>query len=121
MFGGSTNATVDVANAEDTGYLDVFILSMPAFTWFKAGALTESRRSNHFCQVIGQGQMLVIGGRDPAHDSSEDGSFWPNNADPWTRGMRIFDMTSLEWTDSYKAKATDYEQPDRVQKYYANQ
>ena len=64
--------------------------------------------------------MLVIGGRDPAHDNS-DGSFWPNNADPWTRGLRIFDMKTLKWTNSYKANAANYEQPAIVQQYYAIQ
>jgi hypothetical protein len=93
---------------------------MPSFTWFKAGALTESRRANHFCQVIGQGQMLVIGGRDPSHDTS-DGSFWPNNADPWTYGLGIFDMPTLSWTNSYDATAKKYEQPAMVKQYYTNQ
>ena len=112
--------TTDAAHANGDGYLDVFILSMPAFKWFKAYAPTESRRSNHFCQVIGQSQMLVIGGRDPSHDSSSDGSFWPNNADPWTRGLNIFDMTALKWTNKYNANAKDYQQPVKVKQYYTN-
>jgi hypothetical protein len=110
----------DIANPKDPGHLDVYVLSVPSFVWFKASAPTESRRANHFCQVIGQGQMLVIGGRDPSHDSS-DGSFWPNNADPWTHGLSIFDMSSLSWTNAYNANATNYEQPDVVKQYYANQ
>jgi hypothetical protein len=121
VFGGSTNLTIDVADADDTGYLDVFVLSMPAFRWFKTNAPTESRRANHFCQIIGQRQMLVIGGRDPSHDPSSDGSFWPNDADPWTRGLNIFDMTGLKWTNAYNASAKKYEQPAIVKKYYTNQ
>jgi len=121
VFGGSTNLTIDVAGADDTGYLDVFVLSMPAFRWFKTDAPTESRRANHFCQVIGKRQMLVIGGRDPSHDSSSDGSFWPNDADPWTRGLGIFDMTALKWANTYNANAENYEQPAMVKKYYTNQ
>ena len=109
--------TVDIADADDTGYLDVFVLSMPAFRWFKTNAPTESRRANHFCQIIGQNQMLVMGGRDP----SSAGSFWPNDADPWTRGLNIFDMTGLKWTNAYNASAKKYEQPAIVKKYYTNQ
>jgi hypothetical protein len=121
VFGGSTNLTTDVADAVDDGYMDVFVLSMPAFKWFKTDAPSESRRANHFCQVIGQGQMLVIGGRDPSHDPSLDNSFWPNDADPWTRGLNIFDMTALKWTNRYNASAKNYEQPAMVKQYYMNQ
>jgi hypothetical protein len=121
VFGGSTNLTIDVADADDSGYLDVFILSMPAFRWFKTNAPTESRRANHFCQVIGQSQMLVIGGRDPSHDPSSDDSFWPNDADPWTRGLNIFDMTALKWTNMYNANTKNYKQPAIVKQYYTNQ
>jgi hypothetical protein len=113
--------TTDAAHDADDGYMDVFVLSMPAFRWFKTNAPTESRRANHFCQVIGQRQMLVIGGRDPSHDSNTDGSFWPNDADPWTRGLNIFDMTALKWTNRYNANAKDYEQPAMVKQYYTKQ
>jgi hypothetical protein len=65
--------------------------------------------------------MLVIGGRDPSHNSSEDGSFWPNDADPWTHGLGIFDMSTLKWTNTYNANAPNYEQPSMVKQYYANQ
>lgn len=113
--------TNDVASATDPGYLDVYVLSMPSFVWFKAGALSVARRANHFCQVIGKRQMLVIGGRDPTHNSSLDGSFWAGGTDPWTYGLGIFDMSTLSWTTSYYANATDYEQPVMVKQYYANQ
>ena len=118
VFGGSTNSTFDTTATKDDGYLDVYILSLPSFTWFAAGALSEVRRANHFCQVIGQGQMLVIGGRDPSIQNSDTLYFW-DGADPWTRGMNIFDMTSLTWTADYSPTVT-YERPAMVQKHYAN-
>lgn len=96
-------------------------MSMPSFVWFKAGAPSVARRANHFCQVIGKRQMFVIGGRDPAHNSATDGSFWPGGADPWTHGLGIFDMSTLSWTTAYDANATDYEQPAMVKQYYADQ
>ena len=120
VFGGSTNATFDVKHAGDTGYLDVFILSMPAFVWFKAGATTQARRSNHVCQLIGQGQMLAIGGRDPSQNGSLSAAGYWDNVDPWTRGMNVFDMNSLTWTGEYSPNTT-YDRATVVQQYYANQ
>jgi hypothetical protein len=117
VFGGSTNQTFDIPHADDAGYLDVFILSMPSFVWFKAGATTQARRSNHYCQLIGQGQMIAIGGRDPSQNGST--SYW-NGVDPWVRGMNIFDMNSLTWTGAYNPAAT-YDRPTVIQQYYASQ
>lgn len=65
--------------------------------------------------------MLVIGGRDPSHNVTVDGSFWENDADPWTHGIGVFDMTTLSWTNAYNANATNYEPPSIVKQYYANQ
>ncbi|KAL2046377.1 hypothetical protein N7G274_001824 [Stereocaulon virgatum] len=113
VFGGSTNDTFDLLHAGDAGCLDVFILSMPSFVWFKAGTTTQVRRANHFCQVIGQGQMLVIGGHNPAPEGFLDG------VDPWTRGMNIFDMNSLNWTGAYNPGII-YDRPPVVQQYYTN-
>lgn len=112
---------MDDGDRTDSGYLDVYILSLPAFVWFKAGAVTASRRANHFCQVIGHGQMLVIGGRDPSHNSTADESFWDNDADPWTHGLGIFDMSTLTWTNAYNASVTKYQPPATVTQYYANE
>ena len=118
VFGGSTNATFDEKDATDTGYLDVFVLSMPAFTWFKANAPSDVRRSNHFCQDLGGGQMLVIGGREPSYNGTLTG------LDPWTsngnHGMHIFDMSAWTWTGSYSPNAR-YQRPTVVQQHYASQ
>jgi hypothetical protein len=120
VFGGSTNTTFDEKDATDTGYLDVFVLSMPAFTWFRANASSDARRSNHFCQDLGGGQMLVIGGREPSDDALTG---W-TNVDPWTlngnRGMHIFDMSMWAWTGSYSPNAR-YQRPTVVQQHYASQ
>ena len=93
---------------------------MPAFVWFKAGATTQARRANHFCQLIGQGQMLVIGGRDPSQNSSLSAAGYWDNVDPWPRGMNIFNMNSLNWTRAY-SPSTTYDRATVVQQYYANQ
>jgi len=94
---------------------------MPAFTWFKADAPSQARRSNHFCQVIGNGQMLVLGGRDPSYNGTLKAGW--TTVDPWTssgmHGMNIFDMTAWAWTGSYSPSAT-YRRPTLVQQHYTN-
>ncbi|KAI9715126.1 MAG: hypothetical protein M1812_006105 [Candelaria pacifica] len=117
VFGGSTNRTFDVVHANDEGYLDVFILSLPAFVWFKAGSATQVRRSKHFCQLLGNGHMLVIGGIDPSLNVTQFIGY-VNMVDPWTRGMNIFNMNSLNWTGAYSPSAT-YDRPIIIQQYYA--
>jgi hypothetical protein len=117
IFGGSTNQTFDVPNTTDTGFLDVFVLSIPAFTWFQINEPSNVRRSNHFCQVIGD-QMLVMGGRDPSQNASS-GLAW-ETVDPWTWGMMFFNMTAWAWTGSYSPNAT-YQRPALVQQHYATQ
>ena len=112
--------TYDIAGNPDSRYLDVYVLSMPAFVWFKAETSSLVRRAYHTCQVIGKRQMLVIGGINPTHNSS-DGSYWDGGADPWAHGLGLFDMSALSWTTSYNASAKDYEQPAMVKQYYADQ
>jgi hypothetical protein len=43
-----------------------------------------------------------------------------NQYDPWTNGLGIFDMTTLNWTDAYDAAAAAYERPSLVSQFYAN-
>ena len=65
--------------------------------------------------------MLVIAGRDPSHNSSSlsPGGFL-NDVDPWTRGMNVFDMNSLNKTSAYSPSVI-YDRPPVIQQYYANQ
>jgi hypothetical protein len=67
ILGGSTNSTFDLEHADDDGYLNVFTLSIPAFRWFKSADSDQVRRADHSCQVIGNRQMLVIGGTQPSN------------------------------------------------------
>lgn len=118
IFGGSTNGTFDFANSADTGYTDVYVLSLPAFTWFKTNVNIASnpRRANHYCQIIANSQMLVVGGRNPSDDSL--GGFG-GVTDPWSRGMNIFDMSNWAWTSAYNHTAV-YTRPQVVHQHYEN-
>lgn len=86
----------------------VYILTLPAFQWVETPATGGTVRSGHHCQIIGQRQMLSIGGHGNDFDSQ----------DPWTSGMGIFDMTKLTWGFNYDAKAAPYTPPSLVTNYY---
>ena len=38
--------------------------------------------------------------------------------DPWSQGLGVFDMSDLEWKDSYTADAAPYVTPHIVKTYY---
>ena len=87
---------------------NIFVLSLPSFVWHRIDGSSQTMRGSHDCQVIGGRQMLVIGGRNPTNSSLYD------QQDPWINGLGIFDMTALQWTSGYDAKASSYAQPDSI-------
>ena len=88
---------------------ELFVLSLPAFRWFKADYRSLSPRTKHQCQAV-HSQMVLIGGLNPASSNQ--------SMDPWVQGIGVFDMTSLEWKASFEAKAALYKSPDVVRQYY---
>ncbi|EXJ93853.1 hypothetical protein A1O1_02246 [Capronia coronata CBS 617.96] len=115
VYGGSTNSTLDLNHADDEGYLNVYALSFPAFRWFKSPDSTPVRRACHTCSVIGNRQMVSVGGRLPSSLQTLG-----QEKDPWASGIGVFDMTEFAWADHYDAAAEAYESPDVVKEYYAS-
>ncbi|KAF4838027.1 Kelch repeat-containing protein [Colletotrichum tropicale] len=95
----------------------VYVLSLPGFRFFQAsgGATANLKRIDHTCVVVGNRQMLSIGGLA----SLESGEAWTVQ-DPWPNGMGIFDMTEMRWKDDYNADAAKYESPSVVQQWYSD-
>ncbi|KAH0536099.1 hypothetical protein FGG08_007004 [Glutinoglossum americanum] len=93
---------------------DVYILTLPAFHWIRVTGSAPPRAGSH-CQIVGNRQMLSVGGYDPT-SSAEYAT-----ADPWTYGLGIFDMTDLSWGTHYNANAMPYVRSDAVNDYYAKQ
>lgn len=112
IFGGGLYSD---STDEDLTHLDeVFVLSLPSFTWFKADYTPVNARTAHSCNVIGRRQMISLGGVNPA------GNIWLP-ADPWTQSIGVFDMTEMRWIDGYNASAEDYKTPEVVRAWYADQ
>jgi hypothetical protein len=94
------------------GLENVYVLSLPAFEWFEAPApnnTAEVSRAYHHCQVIGNRQMLSIGGL-----VNNNFTF----TDPFHNGLGIFDMVDLTWGNTYNVKAAAYTRPTPVSNYY---
>ena len=74
-------------------YDDLWILSVPSFTWIKVDTTkqaTPPARAGHSCEVW-DGQMVVVGGYVGTNISCD------------SPGVYIFDMSSLQWQNQFTA------------------
>ena len=71
-------------------YNDMWVLSVPAFTWIEVDAKVGNPpgRAGHSCEVWGR-QMIVIGGYVTQELSCD------------SPGIYVFDITSLEWKTEF--------------------
>ncbi len=104
-------------------YDEIFVLSLPAFRWFRAANAGWRPRHGHTCHVVGQRQLLSIGGADatqyrPVNGSRDMRRPMFATRDPHPQGLAVFDITSLKWTDAYDAGAAPYEQSKPVADFY---
>lgn len=110
MYGG-----LYVNNVGNNGTDYVWVLSLPAFQWFRVAAMTTERRAYHTCHGYGR-QLISVGGLDYTVSSSWDDRY--DYTDPYTQGLKVFDMTELNWTNYFDATAPPYETPGLVTNYY---
>ena len=82
----------------------VFVLSLPAFHWLQSEYTPTLGRRGHSCSVIGNRQMVSVGGH-----IGQTNAFAP---DPWDQGLGVFDMSAMEWKDSYDPNAAAYTSPE---------
>ena len=103
-----------VQNAERD---EVYVLTLPAFVWFKANYTSVDPRIYHTCHVVGN-QMLSIGGLNP---SLVDFPVAMNDTDPFWEGIKVFDMTALDWTNYYNANSAPYIPSRAISDYYGGE
>ena len=89
------------------------VLSLPAFTWQLVSADHAMARIGHTCHLVGNRQMLSIGGVDASQSDVWSVPDYRNN-----QGLGTFDLTNLEWTSSYNASEAPYERAPMLQAYY---
>ncbi|GAB1212441.1 hypothetical protein ATERTT37_001580 [Aspergillus terreus] len=86
-------------------YDDVYVLSIPSFTW-KRVYRGDSPRYGHTCHLTGHRQMLTVGGM--ASDEPMP------SCDRERAGVAVFDMTDLEWRSVYSPSAPAYQVPGPI-------
>ncbi|CCC14461.1 hypothetical protein SMACR_09267 [Sordaria macrospora] len=88
---------------------DVWVLSVPSFTWTKITSSTSSGRAGHKCFMPYPDQMLVLGGYTNTPSSG------PPTCLPEL--VRVFNMTTGTWLSGYDpTKHSSYGVPEAVQK-----
>ena len=77
---------------EQTQYDDMWILTIPSFTWIKVDDSDSSpyARAGHSCEVW-DGQMIVVGGYVGTNISCD------------SPGVYVFDLSNLKWQTSFTA------------------
>jgi hypothetical protein len=81
-------------------YDDIYILSMPSFTW-QLMYTGQSPRYGHTCHLVGNRQMITVGGSLNLNITS--GCDWE------TKGVGIMDLSTKTWGSVYNAKAPAYQ------------
>lgn len=98
---------------DDTDSSNVYILMLPAFRWIRVTGSAPSRADSS-CQLVGNRQMLSVGGWDTTFTADVTAETWPY-------GLGLFDITALSWSTNYDAKAEPYVRSDVVSSFYATQ
>ena len=89
MFGGQNL----VPSGSQTQYSDMWILTLPSFTWISVDTSTQSvpyGRSGHTCNIW-DGQMVVVGG------------YVGNQISCDSPGVYVFDASELKWQNQFTA------------------
>lgn len=100
----------------NSNYTAVYVLSLPAFHWMRAGNTNTQPRAGHSCVAAGNSsQMIVIGGFDPSQPNLNASAQIP---DPFAQGLGIFNMTSMIWQDHYDGGAIPYKSSNEIKQWY---
>ncbi|KAK6613475.1 Kelch repeat-containing protein-like protein 5 [Botrytis cinerea] len=98
LYGGQDGGSVS--------YDDVFVLSLPSFTWIQVyESVPGSPRFGHTCHLVGNRQMLTVGGAQKKYSSYCD---WESS------GVAIYDMYALSWKSTFYHDANKYIVPENI-------
>ncbi|KAI0869708.1 hypothetical protein GGS24DRAFT_511673 [Hypoxylon argillaceum] len=79
---------------------DIWVLTIPSFTWIKVyeGKLP---RWGHTCHVVGQRQMLTVGGTNSTS--------YPTNCDWEWMGVAVLDLSTMAWGSIFDRNKPAYQ------------
>jgi hypothetical protein len=93
-------------------YDEAYILSLPAFQWFKAHYPAAHPRHAVSCVPVGSGQTMTVGRVDTTQDGPD--IFYNNvfnTSDPFDQGLAIFNMNVMTLTSSIQANLPPTQAP----------
>jgi len=96
---------------------DVYVLTIPGFTWLRVPFPHQTTRVLHNCEVAGGRQLILVGGLAPNNDGNADLGW--RSPDPWTQNIGVYDMAALKWKDRYDSGAPNYETLGLIKQWYA--
>ncbi|KAJ8114875.1 hypothetical protein ONZ43_g4798 [Nemania bipapillata] len=79
---------------------DIWVLSIPSFTWTRVFD-GKSPRWGHTCHVVGQRQMITVGGTNNNN--------YPTNCDWEYMGVAILDLTDIAWGSIFDRNKPPYQ------------
>jgi len=101
---------------------EAFVLSLPAFRWFKAEYIALHPRHSVTCNHAGGGQVITVGGSDTMQQDFSNlyqGVF--KTQDPFSQGIAVFDLNQMGFRTNYSASQTVYAPNKDIQSWYNNQ
>ncbi|KAL9070396.1 MAG: hypothetical protein Q9157_005827, partial [Trypethelium eluteriae] len=102
-------------------YDEIFILTLPAFTWVKVNYPPASPRHALSCNAVGGSQIITIGGLDTASADYASANVYNdvfNSSDPFSNGLNIFDMSTLSFATKFTANPHPYTQSEPIAAVY---
>ena len=110
MYGGLYTGLFTQAAKQ---YDEIWVLSLPAFTWQLLDSSHATGRIGHTCHLVGNRQLLSLGGVDVSQVDAWASPDYQN----WN-GIGVYDLTAADWLAGLNATAEAYERPKIVQDYY---
>jgi len=86
------------------GYDDVYVLSIPSFTWTPIFTDGASPRWGHNCHIAGNRQMITVGG-----NISNTGT-----CDWEVKGVAVLDMSNVTWGSVFLSNQSAYQIPQAL-------
>lgn len=106
LYGGRDPTTADPAKIDPfASYDDVYVLSLPSFTWTAIFTGGQSPRWGHSCHRVGQRQMVTVGGNITRNNGQCD---WE------LKGVAFLDMTTVTWGSVFLPNTSSYQVPQKL-------
>lgn len=97
LYGGKSNGSI---------FDDVYVLSLPSFTWVKVYTGSDARWSVT-CHYMAPRQMITVGGGGKSSNISSD-------CDWETKSLAVLDLSTIGWSSTYISDAPAYALPSQV-------